>query len=126
MSEPLTPDQGLLSPEEEELLRRVEGSQVWQLIRDALCLERETLFAGTSSVSGLAGQPTTTETLWVNRGAILLIQHLLQEGPRLVVWYTRYMDEQAKKQTAKSATKRPEREYSSRPELNGRPDEFDL
>lgn len=122
---PLDPDAGLLSPDEEELLRRVERSRVWKLIRDALCLEREQLFGGNSTISGLSGHPATTEALWTSRGAILLIQHLLQEGPRLVIWWQRFMVEQAeRKAREKSTVPTPEREFSPL-SLDDKP-EFDL
>lgn len=123
----LAPGDGLLTPDEQELLRRIERSRVWRLIRDSLCLLREELFAGTSSVSGLVGQPETNQALWQHRGAILLIQHLLQEGPRCVVWYERYMAEQREQRVREKGTvKAPEREFSSHPELQATPDDFDL
>lgn len=123
---PIDPDAGLLTPDEEELLRRVERSKVWRLIRDALCMEREQLFGGNSTISGLSGHPNRNEALWTSRGAILLIQHLLQEGPRLVIWYQRYMAEQAERKARdKGTVARPEREFSPRSDLDDKPD-FDL
>lgn len=122
----LAPEDGLLTQEEQDLLRRVERSKVWRLQRDAMCLEREELFNGTSSIQGLSGQPTTNEALWMNRGAILLLQHYLREGPRFVVWYQRHVAEQAEKRAAARGTvKAPEREYSPQPGFDEQPD-FDL
>lgn len=121
------PEAGLLTQEEQDLLRRVERSKVWRLMRDSLCWQRELLFSGNSAIPGLAGQPSNSEALWANRGAILLVQHLLQEGPKLVIWYTRYMvEQQEEKARAKAPVKTPEREYA--PGSNGldeRP-EFDI
>ena len=123
----MTPDQdGLIPPDDEELLRRVERSQVWRLIRDALCMERERLFAGNSTISGLSGQPSTNETLWMNRGAILLIQHLLHGAPWFVVQYKHHMAEQAEKRVNEKGTmKQPEREFTARPATDEKLD-FDL
>lgn len=122
---PLTsPDAAILSPDEIVLLKRVEKSRMWRLLRDMLCLERERLFAGESDLPGLSDQPETVEALWRSRGAILLIQALLKEGPRLVVWYTRHMAEQAEQRTQKRGTVRaPEREY--RADVSEAPD-FDV
>lgn len=122
----LGPEDGLLTQDEEALVTRIERSRIWRLLRDTLCWEREALFSGTSNVQGLLGQPDTNQALWSNRGAILLIQHLLQEGPRLVVWYERYMAEQREQKAREKGTvKKTEREYSSHPELQ-EPDNFDL
>lgn len=105
-------EQSLLSPDEETLLRSITRSKVWRLIQDALIKAREDLFAGTSTVHGLSGQPTTNEALWANRGATLLVQHLLQEGPLFVIWSKRSMDAQAEEKAARKATVgMPEREY---------------
>jgi hypothetical protein len=103
-------DRPILTQDEEVLLLRVSRSKVWRLIRDALCLEREELFAGNSSISGLSGHPSTPEALWQNRGAILLIQHLLREGPRCVIWYNRYVAAKAEEQRQRNP-KAPEREF---------------
>ncbi len=122
--------EGLLSQEEEQLLARIERSRVWKLIRDALCLERERLFSGCSHVSGLEGQPKTNEALWMNRGATMMAQWLLQESPKFVIWYRRFMAEKAEKRATSEkaselvATDRIEREYSARPAAE--PPDFDL
>ncbi len=122
---------GLLSDEEIQLLRRVARSKVWRLIADSLCLEREQLFNGNSSVSGLSGQPGTTEQLWMNRGAILVIQHLLQTGPQLVIWYRRHMDAMETEKDVRKlreGQEAPEREYvpEATEGLHERPSDFDL
>lgn len=127
----LQPDRdGILTPEEIQLLKRVSRSKVWRLITDALCLEREQLFAGNSSISGLSGHPTTTEQLWQNRGAILLIQHLLQVGPQFVIWYQRHMEAKETDRVQRRVSKdaQPEREYAPGEATDGlheQPD-FDL
>lgn len=118
-------DKGLLTQDEQVLLRRIERSQVWRLIRDSLCYERENLFGGHSDIPGLTGQPEGVEALMRNRGAILLIQHLLQEGPKLVIWYRRYMAAQAEQKVREKGSPRtPDREFS-RDEHDERPD-FDI
>ena len=123
----LGPEDGLLTQDEEALVGRIERSKVWRLLRDSLCLDREELFSGNSGVPGLTGQPETNQAMWMQRGAILYIQHLLQGGPRLVVWYERHMaDEREKKAREKGTVKKTEREYSPHPELQERPDDFDL
>lgn len=123
-------DQPVLKDEEIALLKRVQRSKVWRLITDALCLEREELFSGNSSISGLGGHAGTTEQLWKAQGAILLIQHLLQEGPQLVIWYQRHMEAletaKAERRVGKDAT--TEREYVPGETREGlhEPPSFDL
>lgn len=78
-------DHGLLSPDEEALLKRVERSQLWRLIKDALCFEREQRFSA---------EPATDQALWKNWGAIEMIQYLLQNSGMFVIRYRRYMDAQ--------------------------------
>lgn len=83
------------SDDELRLLWRVEKSVVWRCLQDMLVMERERLFAGTSYIEGLDGQPTETPALHRNRGAILFIQHLLREGPQSVISYERHRKAQA-------------------------------
>jgi hypothetical protein len=117
-------DTGLLTVDEEQLLRRITTSKVWRLIQDALVKTREDLFAGFSTIAGLDTQPTTQETLWINRGAILLAQHLLREGPLFVIWYQRHMAAETEAKALQKASPLPEREYEPSP-FREKPD-FDL
>jgi hypothetical protein len=123
-------EDGILTPEEQALLKKVKRSQVWRLVMDALCYERELLFGGNSSISGLNGLPDSTERLWKIHGAILLIQHLLQEGPQLVIWYRRHMDalETAKQERRAGKDATVEREYAPGETTDGlhEPPSFDL
>jgi hypothetical protein len=119
-------DEPLFTDEDAALVKAVLNSRVWRLLCDSLVAEREALFSGRSNVAGLAGHPSTTEALWKAHGAILLIQHLLQEAPRNVVWWRHYMDEQKSQRRTKSRRpKSPEREYRPDPDLNT-PTEFDI
>lgn len=121
---------GLLTPDEQTLLRSVARSRVWKLVQDALFKAREDLFAGMSSIPGLDGEPTTPEALFKNRGAILLVQHLLREGPLFVIWYTRQMEQQREERILKQqATAGPtEREFPPRDSAftADKPDGFDI
>lgn len=109
---PELPDFGLFTPEESALVQSVLHSETWRLIEDALTKAREDLFSGLSTIPGLSGQPEGNQALWQNRGAILLIQHLLREGPNLVIWYNRFMATQpAQKPRERAVPKGPEREY---------------
>lgn len=120
------PDDPLVTPEDVALVKAVLNSRVWRLLCDSLVAEREALFSGRSNVAGLSGLPATTESLWKAHGAILLIQHLLQEAPRNVVWWRHFMDEQKSHGRKKSRTpKAPEREYRPDPDLTA-PAEFDI
>jgi len=122
------PDEGLITDEEAALLKSVLNSRVWRLIADMLMGEREALFRGNSSVTGLEGQPGSNEHLWKVQGAILLIQHLLQQAPRSVIWWRRYMDEQTTTRAArkKARVKGTEREYTPDPAVAPESPEFDI
>ena len=106
----MTPDRdGILSEEELALIKQVQRSRIWRLCMDALCHRREELFAD---------EPASTEELWQNRGAIKEVQRLLREGPLLMVYYRRYMAEQAEGKARERAervqTAEPgEREYAT-------------
>lgn len=89
----------LFSDEEAALVRSVERSRVWKLLRDALCYEREKRFQE-------LGESNETSLVLKKAGAIELIQWLLQEGPRFVVWYRRYMDAQEDTTVRERARKR--------------------
>src|SRR5882724_3849036 len=80
-------EEAIFTQEEIALVKSLERSRPWRLIRDALCLERENRFK--TLAEGAEPFLIAKQT-----GAIELIQWLLQEGPRFVVWYRRYMDAQ--------------------------------
>jgi len=102
------PDGGY-TPDEQDLMRRVARSKVWRIVRDAMALERERVLAAT---------PTTQIEIAMSWGAVAMLQHLLQAGPRFVVHYQR--DMQAREE-AKAASTRSDGPPSS--ELAG---PFDL
>lgn len=115
----MTDDAGLFSQEEQALVRRVERSQVWRLIRDTLAHERELLFAT---------DPKTTEELWAQRGAISQVTRLLREGSSLVVYYQRFMAAEAERKAAEqrqTAVARGERVYTPGSAAE-EPPQFDL
>lgn len=80
--DPADEDTGLYSKAENDQIAAIQRSDVWQAVQDALCWRREQLFG-----EGI----TDTSALWKNRGAIEEIQALLQNGPRFVVDYQRFM-----------------------------------
>jgi len=122
----LIPDtDGIFNTDELALLNRISRSKLWRLLQDAMVGEREALFSGHSTIAGLHGQPSTNEALWQSRGAILLIQYLLQNGPLFVVLYQRQREaDEQERLSRKAIQKMPEREYNPTP-LNETPD-FDL
>jgi hypothetical protein len=110
----ITPsDNAIFNADELNLLNRIGKSKLWRLMQDALVGAREDLFSGTSQIYGLHGQPSTNEALWQNRGATLLIQYLLQNGPLFVVLYQRQKEaDEQERISRKAKQKMPEREYT--------------
>ena len=87
MSRSADPGEGLFSPEELALLARFQRSKAWRLLRDAMARDREDL---------LGSQPTSDAQLWQTWGEITRLSRYLREGPQFVVFYQRFMDEQAR------------------------------
>lgn len=80
----------MFTPEELALLKTVERSKVWRLIRDSLCLERERLFSQ---------KPESSNDLWRQRGAIEQVNRLLHQAPYLAVYYDRHVRAQKEDST---------------------------
>ena len=95
-------DSGLFSPEEQSIIRTINKSKIWRLMRDALCLERERLFNRTPSLAN-------DREVWIREGALQQVQRLLREGPHLAVYYDRYMRAQAEQGAGKP---QPSSDYS--------------
>lgn len=76
------------TPEEEQIIASAKRSKMWRLFRDALCLERERIYAR---------RPTTTEELWAREGELRQVQRLLHTGPLLLVYYQRYVRSQTER-----------------------------
>lgn len=77
-------EDGTFSDEELALIKSVERSKLWRLIRDALALERERLFQRPPSLDN-------DRDIWKQRGALDEVNRLLRNGPHLVVFYERHV-----------------------------------
>lgn len=82
-----TPVEDLFSAEEIALIQRVRESGLWQSIRRAMELDRETL---------LSTKTTTTDETLLAWGAVQQITRWLNSGPTLVVYSDRLRREESK------------------------------
>lgn len=97
-------DAGVFSKHERAIIAEIERSPVWQRIRDWLCYEREMLYQRLPEPNA----PGADRLLWLREGELRQVQRLLREGPRLGVYYDRYLREQEEKgQTPIQAPRTP-------------------
>lgn len=83
----------LFTKRELEIIAEIQRSPVWQRIQDALCYERELIYRRLPEPNA----PGADRLLWMREGELRQVQRLLREGPRLGVYYDRYLREQEEK-----------------------------
>src|SRR6516165_11683112 len=108
---------GLLTQDEQAIMRRVERSRVWRLLRDAMGWEREEL---------LRQEPQDDRQLWKTWGKIELLGRLLQDSPRNVIWYTRFMKQREEEAVLPASKQAPEPERTFDPDGFPEKPQFDM
>jgi len=85
---PLVLDEsGLFTESEQQIIRTIARSKVWRLVRDFLGMERERLMRARVDPAS----PNVVYALGLKEGGLDQLNRLLREGPRLGVYYERYV-----------------------------------